>query len=437
MRPVYSSPIPAGWSESSLKLLTTRRRGYSWTKSQETSSPDRDTVPVVRIPNIQDQLDLRELLYLRGVEADDLAASGVDQDWILFVASNGNPDRIGDSVLIDTDRPMLFASFLQGITARTLSTLLPAFLAEWMRLDTVHQTFSKTSQQTTGLANFSWGAVKNLPLRYPTDLGEQQAIVDRLAVADAARFRVEALVTAVDRVRTALIQQLVTRGMPGVHNDFQDSRIGPVPRSWTPERMTRLFDRIEAGSSPQCESHPARPGYWGVLKVSAVSWDGFDESENKELPASLEPDLDAELRVGDLLVSRANTTGLCGAAQIVGNVESQLLLCDKTWRVVPKDDIDARWLLLVLRSQATRRQIEAVATGTSDSMKNISQRDFGRMSVAVPPEHERRAAVDAMAAWDRYRDSLLSQRRYLAAVRRSLHEDLLRGRVRLVDPVAA
>lgn len=185
MKPVYDTPLPSGWQELPLRDAVQLKRGYSWSKDQEVSRPQPDTIPVIRIPNIQSRLDLTDLLHLRGVTPDDIAESAVTKGWILFVSSNGNENRIGDSVLVDCDMKMVFASFLMGMTPKDTSTLLPEFFALWMRIHNVHEAFSKTSQKTSGLGNFSWSAVKRLPVRFPVSLDEQREIAGLLALIDS------------------------------------------------------------------------------------------------------------------------------------------------------------------------------------------------------------------------------------------------------------
>ncbi|MBA3598867.1 MAG: hypothetical protein H0W40_16040 [Methylibium sp.] len=58
---------------------------------------------------------------------------------------------------------------------------------------------------------------------------------------------------------------------------------------WPVLALADLVDDIENGWSPQCLDRPAGPEDWGVLKVGAVSFGRFDESENKQLPAKLQP----------------------------------------------------------------------------------------------------------------------------------------------------
>lgn len=114
---------------------------------------------------------------------------------------------------------------------------------------------------------------------------------------------------------------------------------------------------------------------WGVIKVGAVSFGVFNESENKALPVHLSPIPRYEVKAGDLLISRANVARLVGACALVHTTRIKLMLCDKIFRVVWKDsgDIIPPYLDEVLKIPHLRRQIESALTGTSPTMKNISK----------------------------------------------------------------
>ena len=115
MKAIYDTPLPDGWVEEPLASVVVNRRGYTWEKGDEVGRAESDTIPVIRIPNVQDTLDLADLLHLRNVAPEAIEKAAVTKGWLLFVGSNGTQDRIGDSVLIEEDCPMVFASFLVGI----------------------------------------------------------------------------------------------------------------------------------------------------------------------------------------------------------------------------------------------------------------------------------------------------------------------------------
>jgi type I restriction enzyme, S subunit len=151
-----------------------------------------------------------------------------------------------------------------------------------------------------------------------------------------------------------------------------------------------LLDRIEAGKSFSALARPARDGEWGVVKVSAMSWGSFLADENKAVPEDRTINSDYEIRDGDLLLSRANTEDLVGATVLVGETRPRLLLSDKSLRLVPHEGIDKPWLNFTLRSSLVRAQFAERATGTSDSMRNLSQEKILATTLPLPSTAEQR-----------------------------------------------
>lgn len=135
-----------------------------------------------------------------------------------------------------------------------------------------------------------------------------------------------------------------------------------------------VLNDIQTGKSFQTSEILARPDELGVLKVSAVSWSRFRDEEAKALMGDYTPDESHKVKKGDLLISRANTKELVGAVVLVERDYPFRLLSDKTLRLLLDEGrIHKEYLLFALRSSQARSHIEHFATGTSDSMRNISQ----------------------------------------------------------------
>lgn len=152
---------------------------------------------------------------------------------------------------------------------------------------------------------------------------------------------------------------------------------------------------IQAGRSFLTAETAARPDELGVLKVSAVTWSEFRPNEAKALKSSYTPASSHRVRKGDFIISRANTKEFVGAVVIVDDDYPNRLLSDKTLRlVVDEKKASKDFLLYALRSAMAREHIEEFATGTSDSMRNISHQVI--RSVPIPftkIEHQRRIAA--------------------------------------------
>jgi type I restriction enzyme S subunit len=156
--------------------------------------------------------------------------------------------------------------------------------------------------------------------------------------------------------------------------------------------LGNLLTDIQAGKSFQTAEMLARRDELGVLKVSAVSWESFRADEAKSLIGAYEPDPTHRVKRGDLLMSRANTRELVGAVVLVEQDHPLRLLSDKTLRlVVDENRVDKEYLLFALRSGRAREHIERKATGTSDSMRNISQDVVMSIPVELPQLSVQRA----------------------------------------------
>jgi len=166
-----------------------------------------------------------------------------------------------------------------------------------------------------------------------------------------------------------------------------------LPEGWCWASLDELLVGITAGKSPKANGRPAGPGECGVLKVSAVSWGRFRYEENKALKGGLPAGVPT-VRSGDLLVSRANTVELVGAVVLVEDEHPNLMLSDKTLRLDVVPHVDKRYLLRALRSAEVRAVFEDQATGTSNSMRNLSQEKIRSAPIPLPPTGEQEEIVE-------------------------------------------
>jgi type I restriction enzyme S subunit len=207
-----------------------------------------------------------------------------------------------------------------------------------------------------------------------------------------------------------------------------------LPRGWTWAALGQLLKRIDAGRSPRAQNRPARDGEFGVLKVSAVSWERFLPGENKALLPGSTPGDAPTLRAGDLLVSRANTAGLVGAAVLVDRDYPNLMLSDKTLRLVPaSEQISHIYLLYALTSPLVRRYFARQATGTSDSMRNLSQAKLRATPIPFPPLAEQHRIVveveQRLSVADVTKDIIAQSLEHARRLRRSILKHAFQGKL--------
>jgi type I restriction enzyme S subunit len=159
------------------------------------------------------------------------------------------------------------------------------------------------------------------------------------------------------------------------------------PKGWPIQGVSDYVAEFQGGKSIESVSGENVVTCHRVLKVSAVTGMKFLAHESKPVPDSYEPPLEHFAKPGDLLFSRANTTELVGAVAYIETTPSNLLLPDKLWRFVWRQPVRVEPLFVwsLFQTTALRYEIGRRATGTSGSMKNISQEKVLGMRTIVPP----------------------------------------------------
>jgi type I restriction enzyme S subunit len=420
--------IPPDWQAKPVRQLITEQFAGDWGDDE-----GEQAVSVMRSTNFTNdgRLDMSDVAT-RYFPNDKAAQFQLKRGDLLVERSGGGPEQpVGRIGFIEQDMPGAtvsnFVQVLRPDAEKVDAEYLGWALFELQRTGIIE----RVQQQSTQMRNLNWRDYQRLLLPWP-ELPEQHRIAAALMLADDAIKKARAELESTRQFRRAAASEFLEKGLPLRHSGFISTKHWTLPNAWELVCVKHLLSDMDAGSSPMCESAPARPGQWGVLKVSAVSWDRFEELENKALPATIEPELAAEVKVGDIIVSRANTTELCGAVHRVHSLYTRLLLCDKTWRLHPRDDVNPDWLVAVLKHPHARKQIEANATGTSDSMKNIAKRDFRNVIVPRPPKTEQDEIAQVLNAIDMQTEATEAKAGALLEMKRSLLQNLLTGRLRLL-----
>lgn len=193
----------------------------------------------------------------------------------------------------------------------------------------------------------------------------------------------------------------------------------PLPSGWRWVLLEDLLSDSESGWSPKCDAEPRRDGEWGVLKVSAVTWGLFNPNENKRLPISLESRPECEVKPGDFMLSRANTAELVARSVIApDDCPAKLLMSDKIVRLKFLDEALKPWVNLVNNSDMARAYYKERATGTSDSMRNVSRQVIHGLPIPLPSLEVQQRVLLALSRLLRHCDELeqqITSRRELSA----------------------
>lgn len=351
--------LPSTWTLTTLGDIAVDIR-YGLTA---TAQPDIEGVFYLRISDINDygEVDQSGGKY---IEFTDELERYLLEPGDIVIARSGSVGR--SYVYQGSPDPWVFASYLIRFRIDQVAAD-PSYIGLYLR-SPYYWHYVNATARTAAQPNINSRELARLPIPLPT-LAEQRRIIEILRVANEIRQLRRQAAHIASRLEQSIYHEMFDDGL-----DWTECKIGDIVLS------------IEAGKNIAAQPYPAREDHWGILKVSAVTYGAFQPHENKELPRDVEPVLDYEVRRGDLLVTRANTVELVGASAMVRDTPPKLMLPDKLWRLTPDDSrVNRYYLYGLLNTPDLRREISRRASGTSSSMKNISQQKFLDIDVSIPP----------------------------------------------------
>jgi type I restriction enzyme S subunit len=210
------------------------------------------------------------------------------------------------------------------------------------------------------------------------------------------------------------------------------------PDGWIDSCVQDLVESVQGGVSVNSESRTARGSEIGVLKTTAVTYGRFLPHEHKVVRPDDVGRARRGVRKGTILFSRMNTAELAGASVYVDADHPALCLPDRIWEIVPRRGVDGRWLYCALSSPAVRDELSSLATGTSGSMKNISQGKLLGLRLSVPPLAEQRKIAWILSSVDETIEKTEAVIAQLDIVKKAMLEELLTRGVqgRRLEPIA-
>lgn len=377
-------------------------------------------VPYLRAANVQPgRIDLTDVKAMNFTPREQGTFKLLPGD-VLVTEGSGSIASVGASARWEgpADTVMCFQNTLLRLRARPRTD--PRWLAWWAQ----HAFVSGLFAAVAGGANIyhlSADRVRSLPVALPP-LDEQRRVADFLDTEIA-------LLDELSQLRGTQAGLLVDRWRARIDGVFSS-----LSQEHQMMRLSFFIEKIEQGTSPQCDNTPADEGTWGVVKAGAVKKGKFLPEENKRLPDEIAPEHRYEIQVGDLLITRANTPTLVGAAAVVPpGTRRKLILCDKIFRLRLRAGLSTEYVALMAQSSAIRDMRSSSATGASSSMVNLTNDNIKAWSLPVPPMEIQHAVVRELSDLQKQQDDLAgllgAQQQGFAERRRALITSAVTGKL--------
>jgi type I restriction enzyme S subunit len=279
------------------------------------------------------------------------------------------------------------------------------------------------------------GFINNFSIELPEFTDEQEKIGEIIGTLDRAIEQTEALIAKQQRIKTGLMQDLLTMGIDEHGNirseathAFKDSPLGRIPVEWDALPLSKLVDEqitygiVQAGPHQEVGVPYIRTGDMSGDKINRAQLFCTTSAIAKAYKRS-------EVQPGDIVFALRATVG---KVLSITNDLAGANLTQGTAKISPSNDVDSAFLLWALRTEAVLRSIQLVQKGTT--FAEITLSDLRQIKIALPSSlgEQQQIARDLNACFDllnRYSE----QSEKLQSLKRGLMHDLLTGKRRVTE----
>lgn len=277
-------------------------------------------------------------------------------------------------------------------------------------------------------AKLNQSELRSITLNLPVSLQEQTQIATILSTIDRAIEQTEALITKQQRIKTGLMQDLLTKGIDENGNirseethEFKDSPLGRIPVEWEVKPLASVAEII-MGQSPQGYTYNQIGEGTPLINGPTEFGTRYIERVNQwtTSPTKL-------CKRGDVLFCvRGSTTGRINIANDVYCIGRGLAAI----REVKNKSINS-FLELFLTQLV--EQLFSEASGSGSTFPSITSNRISATLILVPSIEEQNQIVLIINSYDRHICTEETHLNKLHSLKTGLMQDLLTGKVRVTD----
>ncbi len=251
-------------------------------------------------------------------------------------------------------------------------------------------------------------------------LPEQRAIAAVLDSIDEAIEGTEAVIAAAERLRDALLHELLTRGIPGRHSEWRDAPgVGTIPADWEVARLGDVAE-VVTGSTPPREVRD----YYG----EQTPWVKPSDLAASRLVSTSEEYLsEPGVAVSRLLPQNAVLVSCIGTIGEVAIAKLPLCSNQQINALIPSDATLPSFLYWVCLARSS--YLQTIASKTAVPILNKSA--FSSVSIPFPSFAEQQAIAAVLDGVDEAIEQARAERDALQWSKASVSDALLTGRVRV------
>jgi type I restriction enzyme S subunit len=305
------------------------------------------------------------------------------------------------------------------------NVILPEFLFQVL-LSEEFTTYSTSVSGRTGMPKINRDDLNLYHFKLPP-LPEQQKIAAILTSVDDVIEKTQAQIDKLKDLKTAMMQELLTKGIG--HVEFKDSPVGRIPVGWEVVELENLVSSEKNITYGIVQAGPHFEGGIPYIRVSDMT--ARHLTLKKMLftsPAIAEKFKRSAVSKGDIVYA---LRGMIGHVHMVPAQLDGANLTQGTARISPRETIHANYLLWAMKSPYIAVQNDLEAKGST--FREVTLASLRKIKVCVPTIAEQKRITMILEGIEKKVYAGEDKLNQIKLIKKALMQDLLTGKVRVTS----
>jgi len=424
-----SKLVPDGWRIGTLNEFASIKGGKRLPKGEQ-FSPIKTAYPYVRVTDFKSgSVDQSNLRYVSKLIRDKIKRYVISsKDLYISIAGTLGivgevPEKLDGALLTENAAKIIFNS--PQVSDKK-------FFKYYLNSIEAQEQFNQSKGTGGGVPKLALFRIEDTLVLAPP-LPEQQKIAAILTSVDEVIEKTAAQIAKLKDLKTAMMQELLTRGV-GVdgkpHREFKDSPVGRIPKGW---EVVPLGDKAKIIPGYAFSSTDFVPEGVPLIRMGNLYQNQLSlDRAPKYMPIEfIDKHPKFVVRANDIVFSMTGTSGKedYGFAVKIPEIAPICFLNQRVAKIVGGKEVNMNFLLNLMRSRLFLDEIYAVGAGTKQA--NLSSSNILCINLPFPPIKEQIKIANALDAVSDRISVINAKLKQLKNTKKALMQDLLTGKVRV------
>ncbi len=365
--------------------------------------------------------------------AVELERFGLNKGDVIITKDSETPDDIGIPSVIVEQIDNLVCGYHLALIRPNVDQVDSIYLAKQLSTASVARFFALHASGSTRYG-LPVSTIESVEIPTPP-IPEQTKIAELLSAVDRAIEQTGALIAKQQRIKTGLMQDLLTRGIDEhgylrseQAHKFKDSPVGRIPVEWEMKNVHEVGSvTLGRQLAPKYMLGKSTTPYLRVANVFDGWIDFNDILEMDFTPIEKEKFF---LRSGDVLLNEGQSLELVGRSAIFYGPENTFCFQNTLLRFRAFEDALPTYARIVFKQWLDTGAFRDVSRQTT-SVAHLGADRFSQMFFPLPCMPEQERIMETMLAHERQLDKQESFHAKLHSLKTALMQDLLTGKKRV------